>query len=131
MLNFKFLDRFENLRLSGRAASPTCTTPFQVKWADYTETAKAMTTQETVCEVSFCVHSQAIVTFSQFKLQVKKSVECKKVSVNKCTVLDWEECSWRPVQQCEAVFVSEPSQEKVHRKKCLAEPTGSVALYCC
>merc|ERR1712112_307430 len=98
-------NQFENVRLPGRAAdSPTCTTPFQVKWADYTETAKAMTTQETVCEV-------------------KKSVECKRVSVNKCTVLDWEECSWRPVQQCEPVFVSEPSQEKVHQKKCLN--TGS------
>jgi len=100
------LDRSRRAADTEVVDSPTCTTPFKVKWADYTETAKPMTTQETVCEV-------------------KKSVECKRVSVNKCTVLDWEECSWRPVQQCEPAFVSEPSQEKLHKKKCLTSNTGS------
>merc|ERR1712112_430059 len=78
----------------------TCTTVANIKWADFVEQSKDTIGVETSCEM-------------------KSAVDCVQAKVNKCASVNWQECNMEPVEVCEAVQVHEPSQEKVHQKKCL------------
>jgi hypothetical protein len=77
-----------------------CSTVANIKWADFVEQSKDIIGLETSCEM-------------------KSAVDCKQAKVNKCASVSWQECNMEPVEVCEAVQVNEPSQEKIHQKKCL------------
>merc|ERR1712096_551774 len=77
-----------------------CNTVANIKWADFVEQSKDTIGVETSCEM-------------------KSAVDCKQAKVNKCASVSWPECNMEPVEVCEAVQVHEPSQEKIHQKKCL------------
>jgi len=84
------------------SVSTECATVAQIKWTDYLEKTVDVLGVETICEL-------------------KHGVDCKDVTVNKCTVASWEECRMEPKEECETNFVYTPDQEKVHQKKCLTD----------
>merc|ERR1712112_215907 len=77
-----------------------CNTVANIKWADFVEKTKDTIRMETTCEM-------------------KSAVDCKESRVEKCALVSWKECKMEPVEECEASSVHEPSQEKIHQKKCL------------
>merc|ERR550519_2312055 len=82
--------------------SPMVSLVGTIKWADFVEKTKDTIGLETTCEM-------------------KSAVDCKKAKIQKCSSVDWQECRMEPEVVCENVFVHEPSQEKVHQKKCLTD----------
>ena len=56
---------------------------------------------------------------NSFTCSVKKTTDCKTVSRNDCKQITWTECQEVPIPRCRQVKVQVPSQEFLHRKKCL------------
>jgi len=50
---------------------------------------------------------------------VKSTTDCKAIPRNDCKVVRYQECKEIPVPVCEPHTVHAPTQEKIHRKKCL------------
>ena len=54
-----------------------------------------------------------------FTCEVKSSTSCQSQTRPDCKRVTWQECREVPVTNCEAKTVHKPTQEKLHRKKCL------------
>ena len=62
--------------------------------------------------------------FNNFNLffcscEVKKTSHCRSVQRPDCKQITWNECREAPVQKCSYKKVHLPTQELLHRKKCL------------
>merc|ERR1712066_436004 len=54
-----------------------------------------------------------------FNCEVKHSTSCESQTRPDCTKIKFQECVEVPVTNCEPKTVHKPTQEKLHRKKCL------------
>jgi len=77
-----------------------CGVNAKIKWVDFVDTTRDIVGLESKCEV-------------------KTAVNCQHEVVNKCAGVAWRECNMEPFEECRAVVVHTPDQEKVHQKKCL------------
>ena len=68
-------------------------------------------------------------TTHTFTCRVKNTTNCVTTPRTDCKYVKWEECREEPVTMCEAKLVHVPTQEKVHRKKCLLPDDGPQPAY--
>jgi len=54
-----------------------------------------------------------------FTCEVKNTTHCVAKARNDCKYLKWQECREEAVTSCQPKLVHVPTQEKIHRKKCL------------
>jgi len=62
-----------------------------------------------------------------FKCQVKSTSHCKSQTRPDCKQITWNECREVPVTSCSTKKVYVPTQELLHRKKCLLPDAGKEA----
>merc|ERR1711892_1451387 len=62
-----------------------------------------------------------------FKCEVKSTSHCKSQTRPDCKQISWNECREVPIQSCSYKKVHVPTQELLHRKKCLLPDTGQPA----
>merc|ERR1712106_894033 len=62
-----------------------------------------------------------------FKCEVKSTSHCKSQTRPDCKQISWNECREVPVSSCSAKTVHLPTQELLHRKKCLLPDSGKAA----
>ena len=54
-----------------------------------------------------------------FSCEVKRTTHCVANTRQDCKVIKFQECQEVPVYTCKPAHVHKPTQEKLHRKKCL------------
>ena len=54
-----------------------------------------------------------------FNCEVKSTSHCTTQTRPDCKQITWNECREKPVMNCKAKKVHVPTQELLHRKKCL------------
>jgi len=62
-----------------------------------------------------------------FKCEVKSTTNCKSQTRPDCKQITWDECREVPIQSCSYKKVHVPTQELLHRKKCLLPDAGEQA----
>ena len=86
--------------------------------------------------------------YHRYHLQVKSSVDCEEKSREDCQTIEWEECHEKPKVICKKTLVGDPgiqhkthwdtlsnvqvhrpTQEFVHKKKCLVTKDTSYVCY--
>ena len=68
-------------------------------------------------------------TTHTFTCRVKNTTNCVTTPRTDCKYVKWEECREEPVTMCQPKLVHVPTQEKVHRKKCLLPDDGPKPAY--
>jgi len=67
-----------------------------------------------------------------FTCEVKKTSHCRSITRPDCKKITWNECKEAPVKKCNYKKVHVPTQELLHRKKCLlpdSKPEPAAADY--
>ena len=68
-----------------------------------------------------------------FNCEVKKTSHCRSIQRPDCKQITWNECREAPVKKCNYKKVHLPTQELLHRKKCLlpdAKPESAGKCKC-
>merc|ERR550519_2601274 len=82
------------------AVKTNCDIVANIKWADFVQGTTDIVEMKQTCEV-------------------KSSVNCVPVVVNNCVEVRYTECEMKAQDSCYTNHVYEPTQEKIHQKKCL------------
>jgi len=51
--------------------------------------------------------------------EVKSTTSCESQTREDCTSITYQECAYEPVPSCKESHIHKPTQEQIHRKKCL------------
>ena len=63
--------------------------------------------------------SQGVEMTNTFTCEILSSSDCSTQTRPDCKQITWSECREKPVMNCKAKKVHVPTQELLHRKKCL------------